>query len=100
MAIFGELFISENGRVVTIVFILERMVFNFQSMDTISLDCKECTVNETDPNSNNLQSERQGTELEDENTLGGIHFYPPLYVQRYSFTAKILQKHNVKWVRA
>lgn len=69
-------------------------------MDTINLDRKECAVNEIDPNSNNLQSERQGTELEDENTLGGNHFYPPLYVQRYSFTAKILQKHNVKWVRA
>lgn len=35
--------------------------------------------------------------LEDEN-IGSIRFYPPLFMQRYSFTAKVLEKHGVKWV--
>lgn len=35
--------------------------------------------------------------LEDEN-IGNIRFYPPLFMQRYSFTAKVLEKHDVKWV--
>ncbi|XP_056012354.1 small RNA 2'-O-methyltransferase-like isoform X2 [Ostrea edulis] len=42
--------------------------------------------------------ERKG-KLEDENSLGrDVRFYPPLYMQRYSYTANILEKHNVEWV--
>ncbi|XP_062594840.1 small RNA 2'-O-methyltransferase-like [Saccostrea cucullata] len=44
-------------------------------------------------------SETDGSKkLEDENSLGDVRFYPPLYTQRYSFAAKILEKHDAKWV--
>jgi hypothetical protein len=55
------------------------------------------SVTEEEPDMLNLD-ERKG-KLEDENSLGrDVKFYPPLFMQRYSYAANILEKHNVKWV--
>lgn len=62
--------------------------------DTNDLENNENDSATHDANSKKLTST---IKLEDEN-IGSIRFYPPLFMQRYSFTAKVLEKHGVKWV--
>uniref|UniRef100_K1QRK6 Small RNA 2'-O-methyltransferase n=1 Tax=Magallana gigas TaxID=29159 RepID=K1QRK6_MAGGI len=62
-------------------------------------DTNDLENNENDSATHDADSQKLTStiKLEDEN-IGSIRFYPPLFMQRYSFTAKVLEKHDVKWV--
>lgn len=62
-------------------------------------DTNDLENNENDSATHDADSKKLTStiKLEDEN-IGSIRFYPPLFMQRYSFTAKALEKHDVKWV--
>lgn len=72
----------------------------FMTMNSrLPTDTNDLEKNENDRATHDADSKKLTStiKLEDEN-IGSIRFYPPLFMQRYSFTAKVLEKHDVKWV--
>lgn len=72
----------------------------FMTMNSrLPTDTNDLENNENDSATHDADSKKLTStiKLEDEN-IGSIRFYPPLFMQRYSFTAKVLEKHGVKWV--
>lgn len=72
----------------------------FMTMNSrLPTDTNDLENNENDSATHDADSKKLTStiKLEDEN-IGSIRFYPPLFMQRYSFTAKVLEKNEVKWV--
>lgn len=70
----------------------------FMTMNSrLPTDTNDLENNENDSATHDADAQKSTIKLEDEN-IGSIRFYPPLFMQRYSFTAKVLEKHDVKWV--
>lgn len=72
----------------------------FMTMNSrLPTDTNDLENNENDSATHDADSKKLTStiKLKDEN-IGSIRFYPPLFMQRYSFTAKVLEKHDVKWV--
>lgn len=78
--------------------ILETLFFMTMNSRLLT-DTDDLENNENDSATHDADSKTLTStiKLEDEN-IGNIRFYPPLFMQRYSFTAKVLEKHDVKWV--